>query len=93
MCMRFDNMVSLCRRDRQSKFSTISSILHCHSHDIIEQQHRALDELDVYLDEINRSAVEEMLLEFARTFSRYQYIFISPQPPNNRSGVNVIEIK
>ena len=55
---------------------------------------RALDELDVYLDEMNRSAVEEMLLEFAGNNSRHQYIFISPQRPNNISGdmVKVIEI-
>ena len=49
--------------------------------------------MDVYLDEMNRSDVEEMLLEFARQNSRIQYVFISPQPPNNRSGVNVINIK
>ena len=54
---------------------------------------RALDELDVYLDEINRSQVEEMLLEFARANAKIQYIFISPQPPNKSDEINVIEIK
>ena len=54
---------------------------------------KALDELDVYLDEMNRSDVEEMLLKFASNNSGYQYIFISPQPPNNGLGVNVIKIK
>ena len=54
---------------------------------------RALDELDVYLDEINRSEVEEMLLEFAKENPVYQFIFISPQPPSGGGGVNVIEIE
>ena len=55
---------------------------------------RALDELDVYLDEINRSEVEEMLLKFARDNSGYQYVLISPQRPNNSDDdlVNVIVI-
>ena len=54
---------------------------------------RALDELDVYLDEINRAEVEEMLLAFAKENPVYQFIFISPTPPNSGEGVNVIEIE
>ena len=33
---------------------------------------RALDELDVYLDEVNRSQVEEQLIAFARANKEYQ---------------------
>ena len=52
---------------------------------------RALDELDVFLDEMNKSQVEDMLLDFAAD-SKHQFIFISPHPPN-RSDINVIEIE
>ena len=50
--------------------------------------------MDVYLDEINRSEVEEMLLKFARDNSGYQYVLISPQRPNNcdEDMINVIVI-
>ena len=54
---------------------------------------RALDELDVYLDEVNRSQVEEQLIDFARTNKKYQFIFISPQPPTDEREINVIEIE
>ena len=54
---------------------------------------RALDELDVYLDEVNRSQVEEQLIDFARRNKQYQFIFISPQAPSDDREINVIEIK
>ena len=52
---------------------------------------RALDELDVFLDEMSRSRVEKMLLDFA-VDAKHQFIFISPQPPNSRD-INVIELE
>ena len=49
--------------------------------------------MDVYLDEVNRSQVEEQLIEFARRNKEYQFIFISPQAPTDDREINVIEIE
>ena len=49
--------------------------------------------MDVYLDEVNRSQVEEQLIDFARRNKDYQFIFISPQAPTDVREINVIEIK
>lgn len=51
---------------------------------------RCLDEWDVYLDERSRSAIEEVLFEYAQSLD-YQYILISPQG-STLKGANIIEI-
>ena len=45
----------------------------------IESPFCALDEFDVYMDSLNRKASVRALLEFAATYSRRQYIIITPQ--------------
>merc|ERR1712129_31247 len=61
---------------------------------------RALDEWDVFLDNINRKQISRTLLGFGLQKPDYQFIFISPQGvadgeinPADRSKVSITEIK
>jgi len=61
---------------------------------------RALDEWDVFLDNINRKQISRTLLGFGLQKQDYQFIFISPQGaadveinPSDRSKVTITEIK
>ena len=61
---------------------------------------RALDEWDVFLDNVNRKSISGTLLGLGLSKQDYQFIFISPQcagyvdvHPANRSKVTITEIK
>jgi len=61
---------------------------------------RALDEWDVFLDNINRKQISKTLLGFCLQKQDYQFFFISPQGaadveinPSDRSKVTITEIK
>merc|ERR1719186_370445 len=61
---------------------------------------RALDEWDVFLDDLNRKNISTKLLQFGLSNLDYQFIFISPQgasdvicDPSEQSRVSILEIQ
>jgi chromosome segregation ATPase len=58
----------------------------------IESPFCALDEFDVYMDSLNRKRSARVLIEFAATYKRRQYIIITPQTDLEVDATQLVRI-
>ena len=65
----------------EKSFSTVSLVLSLW--ECIEPPFRILDEFDVFMDSINRKSALSMMIQFAQSQRRHQYVFLTPLTLNN----------
>lgn len=65
----------------EKSYSTVSLVLALW--ECIEPPFRILDEFDVFMDSINRKSALSMMIQFAQSQRRHQYVFLTPLTLNN----------